>query len=101
MIPFDTLPEIEELLSEDDLALYRRLPASMQKIIVNDIAYDLSAWKDVANLIHVGRYLSHDPGRVPRGAEGERFAYGAGCLRARKTARRIVTNRPSPYTTRF
>ena len=41
VIPFDTLPEIEELLSEDDLALYRRLPASMQKIIVNDIAYDL------------------------------------------------------------
>ena len=41
VIPFDTLPEIEELLSEDDLALYRRLPAFMQKIIVNDIAYDL------------------------------------------------------------
>ena len=40
-LPFDTAPKIEELLSEDDLALYRRLPASMQKIIVNEIAHDL------------------------------------------------------------
>ena len=40
-LPFDTLPEIEELLSGEDLAAYRQLDEFMRKIIIDDIAWDL------------------------------------------------------------
>ena len=39
-LPFDTLPEIEELLSGEDLAAYQQLDEFMQKIIIDDIALD-------------------------------------------------------------
>ena len=39
-LPFDTLPEIEELLSGEDLAAYQQLDEFMQKIIIGDIALD-------------------------------------------------------------
>ena len=40
-LPFDTLPKIEELLSGEDLAVYRQLDDFTQKIIIDDIAWDL------------------------------------------------------------
>ena len=40
-LPFDTLPEIEDLLSGDDLAAYRQLDEFTQTLIIDDIALDL------------------------------------------------------------
>ncbi len=40
-LPFDTLPEIEELLSGEDLAAYRQLDEFSQTLIIDDIALDL------------------------------------------------------------
>ena len=39
-LPFDTVPEIEDLLSGGDLAAYRQLDEFMRKIIIDDIALD-------------------------------------------------------------
>ena len=40
-LPFDTLPNVEELLSMDDLAVYRGLPSSQQNVITGDVAHSL------------------------------------------------------------
>ena len=40
-LPFDTLPEIEKLLSGEDLAAYRQLDEFTQTLIIDDIALDL------------------------------------------------------------
>lgn len=40
-LPFDTLPSVEELLSVDDLAVYRGLPSSQQNVITGEVAHSL------------------------------------------------------------
>lgn len=40
-LPLDTLPEIEELLSGEDLAAYRRLDLNSRNVVTSQIAYDV------------------------------------------------------------
>ena len=55
-LPFDTLPEVEELLSAEDLAVYRRLDPSSRNVVTSQIAYDVlygRTWlKDIQKTVY-------------------------------------------------